>query len=194
MMKRSLRNEDGVLLIEASILIPLFIFVILTIIGIIWPCIVQAKIATAMNEAAFDYSQNYYLTATTDNTLRLNIEKFMSNLMQPGSGGDPDPTSDTYDVSNVEVRDAPNIAYRTTLKHLIGSNGSNDTESLDKMLKSFGVVNGVSGLDFSNSSYESSSGIMTFIVKYQVKMLWWPLIEPITFDTQKTSTTKLWRR
>lgn len=68
-MKEKNKSEDGAIIVEASICLPFFIFVIVMFLSLIDICMTQAKIATALNIAAkeiSEYSYLYVLTGAND--------------------------------------------------------------------------------------------------------------------------------
>lgn len=60
-----LRDQKGVVIIEASIALSAFMFLIVTILSIVNICYAQAKIGTALNESAKEISEYSYLYALT---------------------------------------------------------------------------------------------------------------------------------
>lgn len=63
-MKEKNKNENrerGAVIVEASIALPIFMFMIITILSIINICYVQAKVQVAVNSTAKEMSQYFYL-------------------------------------------------------------------------------------------------------------------------------------
>ncbi len=58
-------NENGVIIVEASIVVPLFIFFVITFLSLIDICMLQMRINIALNTAAKDISQYSYLYMMT---------------------------------------------------------------------------------------------------------------------------------
>ena len=58
-------NENGVIIVEASIIVPLFIFFVITFLSLIDICMLQMRINIALNTAAKDISQYSYLYMMT---------------------------------------------------------------------------------------------------------------------------------
>ena len=54
-------NENGAIVVEATISLSVFIFVIFTILSIVNICYIQAKMSTALDTAAREISQYSYL-------------------------------------------------------------------------------------------------------------------------------------
>jgi hypothetical protein len=55
------RNEEGAIVVEASIALPVYVFLIFTILSIVNICYAQAKVQIALNSAAKQYSEIAYV-------------------------------------------------------------------------------------------------------------------------------------
>ena len=55
------KNENGAIVVEASIAVPVYIFIIFTILSIINICYAQTKVQVALNSAARQYSEISYV-------------------------------------------------------------------------------------------------------------------------------------
>ncbi|GHT81217.1 hypothetical protein FACS1894125_1540 [Actinomycetota bacterium] len=184
-----LKKEDGVIIIEACLTIPMFMFVILTILAFILPCIGQAKMAIALNEASFDYSQSYYMNEHFQDDLQKKIDKFMLGIVGGGSS-DNIPGNEKYSTANLSpIADAPAIAENLVYKHF-GTGGAGDKNSISAAMKKYGITD----LDFSLSRYETKTNTMIFIANYKVTPLSWPYFKAMTFNIQQRSMSRLWRR
>ncbi len=58
-------NESGVIIVEASIVVPLFIFLVITFLSLVDMCILQTRMTIALNNAAKEISQYSYLYMLT---------------------------------------------------------------------------------------------------------------------------------
>ncbi len=63
--KNKVRKEDGAMVIEASLSLTLFMFVIVMILSFVNVCIAQAKIGMALNQTAKEISQYTYIYSLT---------------------------------------------------------------------------------------------------------------------------------
>lgn len=59
------KNENGAIVVEASIAVPVYIFIIFTILSIINICYAQTKVQVALNSAARQYSEISYVMYVT---------------------------------------------------------------------------------------------------------------------------------
>lgn len=75
-MKGKKHNEDGAIVVEASMALPVYMFLIITILTIINICYVQAKVQIALNTSAKQISQSMYIYYASD-----------ANELFSGSGG-----------------------------------------------------------------------------------------------------------
>ena len=60
-MKKNLENEKGAVVIEATISLTLFMFLIVTLLSVVNMCTAQVKIGTALNQAAKELSEFTYI-------------------------------------------------------------------------------------------------------------------------------------
>lgn len=74
------KNENGSIIVEASLCFPFFMFIIIMFLSLIDICMTQAKIATALNVAAKEISQYSYLYILTG------ANSAQQNLYQAGQG------------------------------------------------------------------------------------------------------------
>lgn len=116
-----LKNEKGVVIIEATIALSAFMFFIVTILTIVNICYAQAKIGTALNETAKELSEYSYLYALTGiNERQAKIygetEKVRSEMEQSIQG-----IGDLYDALKEGTEDVSNIDM------------TNLSESIDKI-------------------------------------------------------------
>ena len=58
-------KESGVIIVEASIVVPMFIFLILTFLSLVDMCILQTRMTIALNTVAKEISQYSYLYMLT---------------------------------------------------------------------------------------------------------------------------------
>lgn len=59
------KREDGAIIVEATISLPIFMFTILTILSVVNICVAQSKMGTFLNESAKEFSKYSYLCTVT---------------------------------------------------------------------------------------------------------------------------------
>lgn len=139
-MKKIHRREHGVITIEATISLSAFMFAIVTILTIVNVCIVQAKIANAINLTAKELSQYSYLYSLTG------FSKSEAELHQAGVEGTASIDSILSDV---------NTMYNEIEK--IGETGQETPNNVDDIMNKWdSVVGSAETIEASAGSIEST--------------------------------------
>ena len=94
MLKR-IKGESGSVTIEATISLSAFMFAIVTLLTIVNICLVQARVAVAINTTAKELSQYSYLYSLTG------FNKSDAELAQAAKDGTPAPDSILSDINPV---------------------------------------------------------------------------------------------
>lgn len=123
--KKILKNENGSVTIEATISLSAFMFAIVTILTIVNICIVQAKVAYAINTTAKEISQYSYLYSLTG------INDREAEVYAEGK-------SQTGDISNI-------LSDVNTVYNEIEKLGQSDNYSTDNIADILSAWDGVSG-------------------------------------------------
>lgn len=148
------KNEKGSMTLEASIIVPIFVSVMLLANGFFIFFMGQQMMANALIQSAKSLSYDPYATQRTD----LDNANFLTELIPTiydaldAGGGDYVSSTPWYEDDNIEDE----VKARFLL-YLSPTNA-------DELLKTFGVENGVAGLDFSESTY--SDGVLTVKMNY----------------------------
>lgn len=69
-VKQRMKNEQGAIIVEATISLPVFMFTILTMLSIVNICVAQAKMGAFINESAKELSKYSYLCTVTKLTAK----------------------------------------------------------------------------------------------------------------------------
>lgn len=196
-MKRQ-NSQSGAIAIEASIVLTLFIFFVITMYSFFMVFEVQGKISSTIIQSAQSLSLDSYSTDRThaefgdkDSPLlklltSFGIEKSVKSdgYITTSDGWYKTECTATTNAELAEVIKARFIAYLT--------NEGTETAA-DELLKKLKVENGISGLDFSESSIDSEGNI-NIVVKYKVNYVFdCPTIDLKPFEFSHKTTSHLWR-
>lgn len=201
--KQAEKGQRGSIIIEASLILPFFIFTILIILSIVDICYVQAKVAVAVNSASKEMSQYAYLYHT------LNLDKYLDNgeggtssellggfskLLSYASDGTAEFSEDISAMFSTAENAALNDSLGKTAKdQLIGGGLAKqlvqknlvafDGDTADAFLKRCRVVDGLDGLNFVYTSFlnDPNHDLVDIVVTYKVKV-----IELLGFDYKFT--------
>jgi hypothetical protein len=187
------KNEKGVITLEASIVVPIFVFIVLFFYGFFMFFSGEMTMSHALIQSAESLSLDPYAT-----------ERLGENTVE--SGGDlvtaiySSLTTDENSYFSSSEKwysgENQNLLLDTVKKRYIGylsggdDNNSQATEAkADKFLKDIGVQNGLSGLDFSETKIEGN--VLTITIKYKQEFIF-DFQGLAAFDRQQTISITLW--
>ncbi|HIR53690.1 MAG TPA: hypothetical protein IAB39_09925 [Candidatus Onthovicinus excrementipullorum] len=191
-MFRFKKNEHGVVSLEACIVLPIFIFVLMFFYGLMVFFSGHQLLSHSLIQSAESLSLDPYATE------RLNISwdemeggKDLVQAMYADAFSSQDPYFSSNEKWYAENSDLliPTVRKRF-LGYLVGSGTSSEVEkAADEKLKTIGVQNGLSGLDFSETKVED--GVLTITIKYRQEFVF-NFQGLAAFDRQQTITITLW--
>lgn len=147
-----LKNQRGSMTLEASIFVPIFVSMMLLVNGFFIFFMGQQMMSNALIQSAKSLSYDPYAAQRTgDSNFIAELIPFLYDAFNAG-GGNYVLSNEWYEEDNIE--DVVKERFKLYLS----------PTDADALLKTFGIRNGLSGLDFSESSY--SDGILTVKVKY----------------------------
>ncbi len=186
------KKEEGVVSLEACIVLPIFIFLLMFLYGFM----VFFSGHQAMSHALIQGSQSLSLDPYASNRLTTSwestkngsdlVEAIYAELL----------SSNEYFSSNEKWYDTSKgteLMHQTVrnrfLGYLVGS-GEGDVEArADQKLKLIGVVDGVDGLDFSETKIEN--GVLTITVRYEQEFVF-NFQGLASFERKQTVSITLW--
>ena len=189
------KSEEGVVIIEATFSLTIFIFVIITIYSMFHISLAQSRVNTAVNSVAKEISQYSYVYALTD------LNERQSNLVANGGAAESILSDNLSQVNNVfdafkdlsesysKIKQSPENAE--SFLYYILNQGVDSVKGIaiggvskllikkhfgsqpDKYLKKLGIVNGINGLSFEKSRvFTDGNDNNIFIdVKYKVTVI-----------------------
>lgn len=184
--RRAHPGQEGYLVVEAAVAIPLYVMFVLVILQISSFAIAQAKVAVAVNSTAMEISQYAYVR---DESLALagNVRTISGALndFSRGLGG----AGDVFGMDGSEnplaqmlLSDAGDreVARDLLHKHLRESDAS---------LEAMGVVGGASGVDLTDETTIFGGDRIVLDAEYQLQVtFFWD----VTIDMQAHATTGRW--
>lgn len=214
-MKRWFRkrkeDENGAIIVEATIALPIFIFAILIILSVVDICYVQTKMAVALNAAAKEMSQYGYLYTTFGLDEHMSGEggkssEFMGsfsevlNTIGEKTGVVSDELSNLFlTTGNVAGGDslaeyAKDGLGMVLAKQLVKKNlVSYKDDTAENFLKRNQVVDGADGLNFLYTSFltNTEQDEVDLVVSYEVRVLKL-LNTDFKFRFIQRATSKVW--
>ena len=191
-MFRFKKNEHGVVSLEACIVLPIFIFVLMFFYGLMVFFSGHQLLSHSLLQSAESLSLDPYATEQ----LKISWDEMEGgeDLVQ-AMYADAFTSQDPYFSSNekwyAENSDLliPTVRSRF-LAYFVGSGTSSEMEkAADERLKTIGVQGGLDGLDFSGTKIEGNT--LTIVIKYRQEFVF-NFQGLAAFDRQQSITITLW--
>lgn len=191
-MFRMKKKECGAISLEACIVVPIFVFVLMFFYGFMVFFSGHQVLSHSLIQSAESLSLDPYATErlTTDwketGDSQKVIQALYANAISDG---------DEYFSSNEKWYAENNELMLKTVRnrflgYLVGTGTSSEVEKrADEMLKFIGVQNGVSGLDFSETKIDGN--ILTITIKYKQEFVF-NFQGLAAFDRQQSISITLW--
>ena len=185
------KGERGLLSLEACISVTIFIFFMLFLYSFF--VVFEARNMMAHTVLATTKSlslDSYWSSKMLDTGSVTDFASFLSQLYGDEAGFAKKEKWHELDEKKGETFDT-NIVKERFIAYLSGEEiGSGATPEADKLLKRYHVVNGVDGLDFSQSTVESGcvKVVVTYELEYEFDVFG---LDPLKM--QQSACSKLWK-
>lgn len=202
-MKRAKRNTEGSITLEACISLILFVFLILLLYSFFIVFQAESKIADCLIRCGESLSLDVYASEklTTDWKETSSVSDFFTYIALQATEESTMFYSDTswYKGEKDEIgndtatsSEMEEVLEERFIAYLVGD-GENAKSRADDLLTNLRVVDGLEGIDFSES-YVDSEGDLYIVVQYKLDYIFdFPGFgfEPI--DMKQTSVSRLWQ-
>lgn len=210
-MLRKVRQEDGVMAIEACISVTIFILLMVSTYCFETLFMAQSAIGHAMKETVESMAVEAYRIGkfhdekfSTDDIHRGLIELIAGAGSKVSQGVSDDFqndsnyatnenwffTDDDRKIKTEESKAAFNRNIQTIAKERFATYFAGGVQQADKMLKAYGVKGGLNGIDFSETGLEGSD--LTLKISYKIRILI-PFELFDTFNISQSVCAKIWK-
>jgi hypothetical protein len=182
---KSFRSKDGSVTLEAAIILPIFIFIFLSIFGLFGMINARQEITRAMVQVGKSMSLDPYATEmlekSSDTRFR-QVEQIIMNQVRKAA------SQEKYsDITRWYSGGNPSEVARN---RFIGYFAGGDEDLADEKLKWMGVEGGLGGLDIKG---EVSGNELTITTEYKLKFLFDFIQAGDLGQVKTTSTHWLWK-
>ncbi len=179
-----MKKEKGYITIEASLVLIGFFLTVFAVLSVIRFFTAEILIHRYLTNAALEISE----MGLFDEELSSGDTEYMNRIITitDGCGNYDDREQMMYmGIGSGDISDF----IRKDVKGISGFLGDQD-----KMLSSYGVVGGLGGLDFSESTMSRSGKTLTVRVKYKYSLIELPFFRDLGFsiDREQSVTTGVW--
>ncbi len=151
----NLKKDNGVVTLEAAILVPIFIIIMLLVNGLFILFMGNQIMSHTLVQSAKSMALDPYASQSAENSKDSNpLASMFTDIFTIGSGG--------HISTDQWYKDNANVA-KTAKKRFVAYLKENETDAKE-LLEEIGVKNGSDGLDFSGSKVED--GVLTVRIRY----------------------------
>lgn len=183
MSRKRKDNDGGVVSLEAAILVPLFIFLMLFFYGIIIMFMGQHMISHAMIQSSQSLSFDPY---ATERLKKEEIDGLVDSLtsiyLEYG-------TDEHFSSTDKWYSDNQDMLEEVAKKRFIGFLSGGGRDRADRLLNIFGIKGGIDTIDFSGCSV--ADGVLTFTIKYDQDFIF-DFHGLASFERTMSIQAKLW--
>lgn len=181
-MVKKFKGSDGSLTLEACILVPIFIMLMLLVNGLFVMMMGEQIMSHALVQSAKSMALDPYAAsrAAADKEDEL-AELFVDIFSVKGGSDNHISTEKWYDGET--KADVADLAKKRFIAYLRSSNAD-----ADALLEEIGVKNGINGLDFSGTTY--NDGILTISITYTQEYVY-NAFDLASFQRNKTAQVRV---
>lgn len=181
------QKDSGVIALEAAMSLPIFLFLMLALYSMTLLFTAQSLIGHTLTQSAQSLSLETYSTDNlgenwgSSGLITADLKQLLSL-----TGFNTDFVSDSRWYGNKST--VERMCQSRFCSYLSGSE-----EEADAVLKALGVVDGVNGLDFSDTSLDGRD--LTIVVRYKIKLLFGIRafqMDLFDFDAAQSVCSRLW--
>lgn len=197
MIKRFREAQQGMIALEATIGLLLFLMMMLALYSIIPLFMAQSMIGHALSESCQSMALETYVTAKLDDgnlsvsDLPISVVEMISSIGGNSQFDDSSAAFSTderwFDLNGKEVPDNALIEKLAKARFCAYFGGGED--KTDEMLKVLGIKNGLDDLDFSGSTFSGSD--LVIVLKYKISLKI-GLGDFSQFESSQSVCSRLW--
>ena len=190
-ISRLKEEQDGVMALEACISLTLFLIVMLTLYSMLRMFTIQSMISHAAQESCQSMAIENYGNSS-----------MLTGTMVSGKGQNDFSASSDFSLKNfftgflgegTETKKLETLSLtKTTAKTRFAAYLAGGEQEADNLLKSYGVVNGLSGISFAGTT--NSGTDLTIKVSYKIRLLFYiEMFRFGEFESTQTVCCRLWK-
>lgn len=187
MKKVRYKRDSGVVSLEACIVLPIFVFLILFFYGFMFLFAGEQLVSHALIQSAVSLSLDSYATDKLSDSSE--VDKFMQDLFNSALVEVAEADGETSHSSSEKWYADQSSVQSEVESRFISYLANGDRETANAKLDQFGVVNGIDGISFSECKVEDD--VLTITIEYKQEYLM-DAFGLLSYDRTKTITQKMW--
>lgn len=187
MKKVRYKRDSGVVSLEACIVLPIFVFLILFFYGFMFLFVGEQLVSHALIQSAVSLSLDSYATDKLSDSSE--VDSFMQDLFNSALVEVAEAEGETSHSSSEKWYADQSSVQSEVESRFISYLANGDMETANAKLDQFGVVNGIDGISFSECKVEDD--VLTITIEYKQEYLM-DAFGLLSYDRTKTITQKMW--
>ncbi len=187
MKKVRYKRDSGVVSLEACIVLPIFVFLILFFYGFMFLFAGEQLVSHALIQSAVSLSLDSYATDKLSDSSE--VDSFMQDLFNSALVEVAEAEGETSHSSSEKWYADQSSVQSEVESRFISYLANGDMETANAKLDQFGVVNGIDGISFSECKVEDD--VLTITIEYKQEYLM-DAFGLLSYDRTKTITQKMW--
>lgn len=187
MKKVRYKRDSGVVSLEACIVLPIFVFLILFFYGFMFLFAGEQLVSHALIQSAVSLSLDSYATDKLSDSSEVDL--FMQDLFNSALVEVAEADGETSHSSSEQWYADQSSVQSEVESRFISYLANGDRETANAKLDQFGVVNGIDGISFSECKVEDD--VLTITIEYKQEYLM-DAFGLLSYDRTKTITQKMW--
>lgn len=187
MKKVRYKRDSGVVSLEACIVLPIFVFLILFFYGFMFLFAGEQLVSHALIQSAVSLSLDSYATDKLSDSSE--VDSFMQDLFNSALVEVAEADGETSHSSSEKWYADQSSVQSEVESRFISYLANGDRETANAKLDQFGVVNGIDGISFSECKVEDD--VLTITIEYKQEYLM-DAFGLLSYDRTKTITQKMW--
>lgn len=182
-MRRNTKKKDsGVISLEACIVLPIFIFLILFLYGFMFLFAGEQLVSHSLIQSAVSLSLDSYAVDKLSDASEFDqlLENVVGSILENGK---------TSHASSEKWYDDSDKIQQEIKTRFVSYLSDGNEDKANEMLERFGVVGGLGGISFTEC--EVNDDVLTITIEYEQKYII-DAFGLLSYDRTKTITQKMW--
>ena len=196
------KDERGYIVVETVLSFMLFVFLTVSILTLINIFTVRSRVHYAITQTANELSMYSYIIDVSGDTTDFleNLDSVIDaigNLSVTAGGVQRDPREALYALVLYGMDRTNSGAMQMAVHNTVSKHLPVGGLDADAYLRHYNVIEGINGIDFSDSVFINSDGDIVIVARYSIDYAfglgWLPLPEDMrTLTVSQTAKTKAW--
>lgn len=187
MKKFKSKKDSGVVSLEACIVLPIFVFLILFFYGFMFLFAGEQLVSHALIQSAISLSLDSYAVDKLKDSSK--VDSYIQELINSILGSTAESAGETTHSSSENWYEDESTVQSEVKSRFISYLANGDEDVANAKLDQFGIVDGIDGISFTECKVEDD--VLTITIEYKQEYLM-DAFGLLSYDRTKTITQKMW--